>query len=271
MTLSGKTILITRPVHQSENFIRLVERLGGIPVLFPTIEITPPASWDACDRAIDNIYMYDGLILTSSNGAEAFVNRMIDRGNDLKDLRGKLVYVVGEKTKHTVEKHGCAVTAMPEKFTALELSRIIQQEDLRGKCFLFARGNLGNSFLADSLKLLGAQVDQIVVYETTKPAAEQIDGVRSKLLNGEIDFITFTSPSTVTNFCSLFSAPEIGTMQRQLKVAVIGPVTAEAAEDAGFTVDVLADQSTIESMVESIARFISSQTQTRHSQTFNEQ
>ena len=161
-TLSGTSILITRAEHQASEFISLVKERGGVPVLFPTIEIGEPTSWDPVDRAIEALYMYDGLIFTSANGVEAFFNRL---GGAVSSLSSKLLYAVGEKTAKTVSRFGLKVTLMPEKFTVSELAIIIEQQDLKGKTFLFPRGNLGKDILQDSLKLLGANVDSQPVPE----------------------------------------------------------------------------------------------------------
>ena len=57
----------------------------------------------------------------------------------------------------------------------------------------------------------------------------------------------FTSSSTVANYLAVTDrVPPV--------VACIGPVTARAAEAAGLRVDVVADESTVESLVAALAR-----------------
>jgi uroporphyrinogen-III synthase len=255
MNLSGKTILITRAAHQAADFIRLVEQCGAVPLLFPTIDIVPPKTWDDCDRTIDALYMYDGLIFTSSNGVEFFFARMKERGVEMRDLKSNTVCVVGEKTKQAVEERGCTVTTMPEKFTALDLARTLQHDDLHNKTFLFPRGNLGNTILADTIKLLGGSVDTVTVYQTLKPKPEAVNDIRTKFTQRSIDVVTFTSPSTFLNFIELFTPEEQNAFLSKTTLAAIGPVTAKAIEDSGFKVSILPPISTIESLVQSIASY----------------
>ena len=59
LALSGKTILVTRSAHQSDGFVRAIEEHGGTAIVFPTIEIIAPLSWDQCEKAIASLYMYD--------------------------------------------------------------------------------------------------------------------------------------------------------------------------------------------------------------------
>jgi uroporphyrinogen III methyltransferase/synthase len=265
MTLSGKKFLVTRSTHQAGDFVHAIEQNGGTAILFPTIEIVPPASWDACDKAIGNIYMYNGLIFTSVNGVEFFFRRMRERDGRSNNLKSKLIFVVGEKTQQAVEHHGLNVTLMPDKFTAADLARKLQSEDLHGKTFLFPRGNLGKDVLQDDLKLLGASVDSVIVYQTVKPQQDKVEEVRAMLLNGEIDVATFTSPSTFNNFTALFSKQDLIDVCEKTKIAVIGPVTEKAVRAANLNAHITARQSTIESLLEAIIAYFTSTIRNPHS------
>ncbi len=261
MNLAGKTILVTRAAHQADEFVLAIEREAGTAIVCSTIEITPAKSWDACDRALDGIYMYDGLIFTSTNGVEFFFQRMSEKMIPFKNLKSKSIFVVGEKTKQTVERFELSVTVFPEKFTGSDLSKKLEQEDLRGKTFLFPRGNLGKDILADNLKLLGANVNPITVYETHKPQHANIQEIEVMILKDKIDFVAFTSPSTFKNFCELFPANNLKNLFDHMNIAVIGPVTARAIEESGYEIDVLPKESTIEALVEAMIHHTSTETQ----------
>src|SRR5512135_2179718 len=60
----GHRILVTR--EHMEGFGEL-EELGAELVLFSTVEIVPPVSWDELDSCIEKIGSYDWLIFTSAN------------------------------------------------------------------------------------------------------------------------------------------------------------------------------------------------------------
>ena len=256
--LTGKTILITRAEHQAGDFVNLIIQRGGTPVVFPTIQILPPDSWDSCDRALQGLYMYDGIIFTSSNGVDCFFRRCTEKSIPKADLQSKQVFVVGEKTKQATEKAGLSVAMMPEKFTASDLSRQLEQQDLHGKTFLFPRGNLGSNVLADNLKLLGAGVDSVIVYKTEKPNTEHIDKIRLLLEQKKIDVLSFTSSSTFNNFTALFSKQEMETFCTTARIAVIGPVTAKTVESFGLNVDIIPSVSTTSALVEAIEEFFQS-------------
>ncbi len=213
------------------------------------IDIQPPASWEECDAALYSLYMYDGLIFTSANGVDFFLKRLTERNISLEECRKKSIIVVGEKTKKVCEENGLAVTIMPEKFSSHDLLKALRQVDLRDRVFLYPKGNLAKEYLAGNLKTLGAKVDTIDVYLTVKPQPEEVQHSKMQILSGEINAITFTSPSTVVNFLSLFSPQELERLKENQLVVVIGPVTEHAARGAGFTNIHCASPSTTEGMV----------------------
>ncbi|HMD13177.1 MAG TPA: uroporphyrinogen-III synthase, partial [Bacteroidota bacterium] len=79
---------------------------GGTPVVFPTIQILPPDSWDGCDRALQGLYMYDGMIFTSTNGVVFFSRRCTEKSISKADLQSKQIFVIGEKPKQAIEQAG---------------------------------------------------------------------------------------------------------------------------------------------------------------------
>ena len=202
--------------------------------------------------------MFDGIIFTSINGVDFFFRRCAEKSIPKKDFQSKQVFVVGEKTKQATEQAGLSVTMMPEKFTAADLSRQLEQQDLHGKTFLFPRGNLGSNVLADTVKLLGAVVDSVIVYKTEKPNTEHIDKIRSLLEQKKIDVLSFTSSSTFNNFAALFSKQEMESFCATARIAVIGPVTAKTVESFGLNVDIIPSISTASALVEAIEEFFQS-------------
>jgi len=254
MNLGGISVAITRAAHQAEELKRLVETSGGRAVLFPTIEIRPPDDWTGCDRGIDALYMYDGLLFSSPNGVTGFLDRARERGADPSGLKGKRIYAVGETTAAALARYGLDVTAMPERFTAADLARTIRAGDLKDLAFLFPTGNLTSSTLAGTVRQLGGSAESVMVYKTCPPGAPKAKEFLAEVLEGRVDVITFTSPSTVNNFAGLFSAGDAAAIREKVRIAVIGPTTARAAEAAGYPPDIVSEQSTAGALVEAICR-----------------
>jgi uroporphyrinogen III methyltransferase/synthase len=69
--LFGKRIVLTRAQEQAKEFSQLLATYGAEPVEVPTIQIVPPASWQAMDDAVTRLSAYQWVIFTSVNGGEA--------------------------------------------------------------------------------------------------------------------------------------------------------------------------------------------------------
>jgi uroporphyrinogen III methyltransferase/synthase len=71
--------------------------------------------------------------------------------------------------------------------------------------------------------------------------------VRQRLLTGEVDVLTFASPSSVRNLADLLGGER--SILAGSAVACVGPVTAGAAREVGLRVDVVAEGAMIAELV----------------------
>ena len=111
---------------------------------------------------------------------------------------------------------------------------------------------MARELLPDTLRAMGATVEVLCVYETLVPdyTKEELDLMKMRLSDAEIDLVTFTSSSTVTNFFSLLGKdPE---PFAKTGFACIGPVTAATLLGHGFTPAVTADIHTTRGLKEKI-------------------
>jgi uroporphyrinogen III methyltransferase / synthase len=105
--------------------------------------------------------------------------------------------------------------------------------------------------LPEGLGDLGYSVDVLAVYRTVPTEPDALDVARVRA--GEVDAITFTSSSTVTNFCDA-----VGTLgDAKPSVISIGPITSQTARDRGLEVDGEADPHTIDGLVAAVIAAIS--------------
>jgi uroporphyrinogen III methyltransferase / synthase len=253
MSLHGRTILITRRQEQSRELSAELEKRGARTLVCPMIGIAEPESWSECDLAIDRLGKYDGIIFTSSNGAEMFFRRLRERGGgNLPRLQSIPVFAVGEKTRQTIADHGVGVEFVPAVYSGDALGQAFAGRDLKGKTYLHPRGNLGREEVERHLTGAGARVEAVVVYSTVDPDRASCGDLRRRILSGAIDVVTFASPSALKNFTSLFTGPEFTSMPGRPRVVVIGPTTAEAARSINFPVDAVAPESTSAGLVRAV-------------------
>jgi uroporphyrinogen III methyltransferase/synthase len=90
-------------------------------------------------------------------------------------------------------------------------------------------------------------VDEVAAYRT-EPDGADADEVRERLRAREIDLITFTASSTVSNFVELLGANLAGA-----EVASIGPITSRTLRELALPVHVEAAEYTIPGLVHAIA------------------
>ena len=150
-------------------------------------------------------------------------------------------------------ERGVTPDFVPEEFVAEAI--VPGLSDLQGKWVLLLRAEIAREALPEAISEAGGIAHEIAVYKTL-PAQPDPDGLAA-LIAG-VDFITFTSPSTVQNFLAI--ANQNGLDPHHLPghpvFACIGPITEKAARDEGMTNLVVAKQYTTEGLVEAIRTFV---------------
>jgi len=240
MALTGKTIVITRAASQSAELRHRLEDLGARVIECPTIHIVPPTTWKPVDAAIRRIRTYHWLLFTSANAVEQFMDRMGERRPNIP------IAVVGSSTAARLGDWGLSAALVPKEFRAEGLLAAFP-ENLVGTRILFPRAEVAREMLPDELRRRGAIVDVVTVYRTVKALAGNIGEI---LESERVDCIIFTSPSTIPD--SLHTVPT-GTA-----LAVIGPVTFEAAQLLGLTPTIVPAESTVQALVEAIRSYFHS-------------
>ena len=120
---------------------------------------------------------------------------------------------------------------------------------------LLPRSDIGREIVAQQLRQVGAVVTDVIAYRTVldEVQREGDPDVYGMMLEGRIDVVTFTSASAVRNFVKVYGADQVADLLKNATVAVIGPVTADAAREAGIAVTVQPASYTIGGLVDAIA------------------
>ncbi len=250
--LFGKRILVTRSRRQASKLSSLLAERGALPVELPAIDIQPLAGYEELDKSIKELADYQWVIFTSTNGVEAFWQRLASLKMDSRKLGNLTVGAIGPATAEALAEKGITADYMPDVYTGEGITEGLKNYDINDKRILLPRADIADNELVDGLIGMGAEVDEVAAYRTVAPATETAEAV-NMLSAGEIDIITFTSSSTVTNLvaASREQKPDIN----KAKVACIGPKTKETAVKAGLNVDILAKKQTIPGLVEAIEEY----------------
>lgn len=254
LPLADKRILVTRAASQSSEFVQDLERLGAYVLEMPTLEITPPSSWEALDRAIGEIDRYDWLILTSANAIESFFRRLFLQGKDVRALHCLKIAVVGKKTQEILQTYGLIADLVPPNFVADSLVEVFPP--VQGRTILFPRVESGGrDVLIKELTAKGATVDSVPAYESACPQTVP-PAVLAAIEQKTIDVITFASSKTVLHFAQLLDKiTDRSTWQQWLqnaKIASIGPQTSRTCQEIFQRVDIEAEEFTLAGLQKAI-------------------
>jgi len=255
--LFGRRIVVTRPRAQAGGFVELLEQRGAEVILFPTIEIVPPESYERLDRALNDLPSYHWLIFTSVNGVKYFFARLRTRRQDIRSLATVRIAAIGPETARAVEAFQLRVDAIPAEYRAEALVPTLGE--VREQRILLPRAAAAREVLPQDLRALGAHVDEIPVYQTARPQNSKTEKLRTLLKAGKIDLVTFTSSSTVRNFMASFPADNGPALLGKSRVACLGPITADTAREFGLAVAVQPETYTIPALAEAIGEYFGSQ------------
>jgi uroporphyrinogen III methyltransferase / synthase len=251
--LINRRIVVTRPQTQSRGFAETLERYGAEVVLFPTIETVPVSSYERLDTALAQLEQYHWLLFTSVNGVKFFIERLNTCGKSVEVLRHLKIATIGPETARAVTDLSLQVKAIPEEYRAEAMVNVLGE--VRGQCVLLPRAAEARAVLPKELQALGAQVDEIPVYEIRRPQTTETERVRELLSAAKIDMVTFTSSSTVRNFVAAFAGEDFLPLLGKTQVGCIGPITADTARDYGLRVAVQSSVYTIPGFTEAIVEY----------------
>jgi uroporphyrinogen III methyltransferase / synthase len=151
------------------------------------------------------------------------------------------VAAIGPGTARSLAERGVLADVVPERFVAEGLLEALENEEVAGARVLVARAADARDVLPDTLRERGAEVDVVSLYETVRETPEEEEIERAQAA----DYVTFTSSSTVKNLVAVLG----DRFPAEARVVSIGPVTSEAAREAGLTVDVEAEHHDIDGLV----------------------
>jgi len=190
-------------------------------------------------------------VFTSVNGVKVVFNRLSSSSPDGWQDAGVKVAAIGPKTAEALKARGVTADFVPEEFVAEAI--LPGLGDLRGKWVLLLRAEIAREALPEAIAEVGGIAHEIAVYKTL-PAQPDPDGLAA--LKAGLDIITFTSPSTVQNFVAIAKQNGLDphSLPNNPSFACIGPITEQAAREAGITNLAVAKEYTTEGLIEVIRK-----------------
>jgi uroporphyrinogen III methyltransferase/synthase len=244
--LFGRRIVITRSHDQSGVLVDKLESLGAEVIEYPVIKIEPI---DDIGISLMNLSDFDWIVFTSANGVKQFAIKLHKHGLDARVFCGVKIAAIGPVTAGELERIGLRADFVPTEFVAEALADQFP-EDPNGKQILLIRAKDARDVLVEMLKGRGAEVSTAAVYESVPFIPAEPD-LRRMIDEGLVDAVTFTSSSTVRNFVRIVGSD----LPENVAIACIGPITAETARELGLEPNIIADEYTIDGLVEALVRW----------------
>jgi uroporphyrinogen III methyltransferase/synthase len=228
--LFGQRIVVTRTREQASQLSKQLSDLGAEVLEIPTIKIVPPTEdrrQDLIDALLE-LNSYNWLVFTSPNGVTAFFDLFFKRFHDLRDIGGARIAAIGPATAAKLKELHLQVDLMPDEALASKIAAAFDKyETVENLKICLLRAEVANPDLPKALEELGAIVDDVPVYKTVAET-QDLNGAAARLAEKGMDWITFTSASTVEHFHARFDLPKLLKKFPQAKLVSIGPETSKA-------------------------------------------
>lgn len=249
--LAGVGVLVTRPRHQSDNLVALIEARGGRAIRLPVIDIAPAADADAARASmmlLDECYL---AIFTSANAVEqglALLDRVPARAR---------VAAVGARSAAALEKAGFECVLHPRQGASSEALLALDSlaaEVLRGQRILIVRGEGGRELLGRTLSERGAEVHHAEVYRRARPRVDTtyvVDEGRA----GAVDVIVATSVEGLENLFAMLGESEAGWLESAAYVVLSARIAACARRLGVRTPPVVVERADDQGIVDALTRW----------------
>ena len=252
--LWNQTVLVTRSREQASSLVEGLQNLGARVVQCPTIRVEPLEETPELDEQVPLLMRFEWVVFTSTNGVEMFFRKLDEMELDARAFGPAQVAAIGPATVAALMKRGIRPDFVPTNSISESVAQgLLERNAGRGQV-LVVRALESREVLEAKLREGGARVTVAPVYRTVADVSK-VDEARKMFERGEIDWVTFTSSSTVKNFVDAFGRGFIQETREQFKVAVIGPVTAQAARDYDLVPDVEAQSASVEALADAIRGF----------------
>jgi uroporphyrinogen-III synthase len=167
LALTGLRIVVTRPRDQAVKLAQRIELAGGIPLLFPLLDIAPVHDTRALHEQIARLPRFDIAIFISPNAVHYGMAAIRAVGEIPAALK---IATVGKGSAKALHESGITnVIAPAERFDSEGLLALPELQDVSGLHVMIFRGDGGRELLGNTLRERGATVEYATCYKRSKP------------------------------------------------------------------------------------------------------
>jgi uroporphyrinogen III methyltransferase/synthase len=234
--LAGLRIAVTRPASRSAKLSALLAAEGAEVIEIPAIQTAVIEDTPELENAVCDLRGNECFVFTSPAGVEIFFDKLMKYGKDIRALHSCSFASIGKTTAAELAKRGLIADIVPETYNGKALGSLLAETITKAKdahpLVILPRSKIAGGDVTDALSAAGIPFIDIPIYDTVPPPGRD-DPYFIELLTEGLDWITFTSASTVSGFVRIAGEKKTASL-RGLKALCIGAQTAAAARQAGF-------------------------------------
>ena len=200
--LSGRGILITRPLAQAKQLAELVQHYGGEAFIFPTLEITF-SDTTKIHGQLKSLNNKDTLIFVSANAVKGVFDTIGDTLS-LKIAKCNIA-AIGSSTQAALTSFGICVNLVANEGQQTSEGLLCHPDlqHLSGTRIVIIRAQSGREMLRETLQARGGRVDYIQSYTRQIPRQFNTELVIKKLKNKHINCILLSSYDAFFNLTQM--------------------------------------------------------------------
>ena len=248
--LSGVRVLLTRPKELISETAGKLRGFGAEVLELPAIRTVRTENNERLYEALSRPGSYQWIAFTSPTGVRVFFEELRQSHTDIRKLAGVKIAAIGGGTKKELEKLGLYADLIPDIFDGAHLGSTLAKVCEKGDRILIPRAAMGGRELTEALQSSGKEltVDDIATYDTIYETSRLVDE-RAEIENGTIDYVMFTSASTVRGFAKALGDIDYS----KVKAVCIGKQTKAAADAYGMQTW-MAETASIDSLIDCLIR-----------------
>jgi uroporphyrinogen-III synthase len=193
----------------------------------------------------------DWIVFTSQNAVSPVAERFQTlRAKNLDAARDIQIAAIGSATERVAREAGFTVQRVAKGDGGLSLAKAVR-EWVANRRILIPRSDLADDALPEILRQFGGEVIEAVVYRT-EPTCEFAEDLNASLDSNSVDAIVCFSPSAVHSLLQNMSADRLRSAQHKIAFVAIGATTASAFAEIGVSKPLIAANTTIEGIVDTL-------------------
>lgn len=198
-SLQGLRILNTRPKGQAQEFTKIITDAGGVAIECPTLEIkATPDDWV---NSLPKLHTVNQAIFISANAVHyCFKALKQHRMNWSQQIN---VIAIGQASAKALKAYHIPVNETPNIPNSESVLTLNTLDQLNNQTVLLFKGEGGRLLIEEGLRLRGAKVYPLSVYQRVLPEINR-QLIQSIWREDLVDIILLTSEQSIHNLFQIF-------------------------------------------------------------------